>query len=190
MTAHDGFTLTTWSAYNDKHNDANGEGNRDGTDNNLSSNHGVEGPSEDPAICALRLRQKPTCWPRCLLSQGTPMIVAGDEFGRTQHGNNNAYAQDNEISWVDWEGIAESGRALTRFVALLVRLRRQKPLLRRGRFLSGAYNEELEVKDVTWLTAAGTEMTPEIGTMPTRVRSASCSTAAPRRPVFAGAAPM
>jgi glycogen operon protein len=161
VTAHDGFTLADLVSFNDKHNEANGEGNRDGTDNNLSSNHGVEGPSRDPAICALRLRQQANMLATLLLSQGTPMIVAGDEFGRTQHGNNNAYAQDNEISWIDWEGIGEDGRALTQFVAQLVRLRRQKPLLRRGRFLSGAYNEELEVKDVTWLTASGTEMTPE-----------------------------
>ena len=161
VTAHDGFTLADLVSFNDKHNQANGEDNRDGTDNNLSSNHGVEGPSRDPAIGALRLRQQANMLATLLFSQGTPMIVAGDEFGRTQHGNNNAYAQDNEISWTDWEGIGEDGRALTRFVAELVRLRRQKPLLRRGRFLSGAYNEELEVKDVTWLTASGTEMTPE-----------------------------
>jgi glycogen operon protein len=109
----------------------------------------------------MRLRQQANMLATLLFSQGTPMIVAGDEFGRTQHGNNNAYAQDNEISWIDWEGIGEEGRALAQFVVELVRLRRQKPLLRRGRFLSGAYNEELEVKDVTWLTASGTEMTPE-----------------------------
>jgi glycogen operon protein len=161
VTAHDGFTLADLVSFNDKHNDANGEDNRDGTDNNLSSNHGVEGPSPDPATRALRLRQQANILATLLFSQGTPMIVAGDELGRTQHGNNNAYAQDNEISWIDWEGIGEGGQALTRFVAQLVRLRRQKPLLRRGRFLSGAYNEELEVNDVTWLTASGTEMTPE-----------------------------
>jgi isoamylase len=161
VTAHDGFTLADLVSFNDKHNEANGEDNRDGTDNNLSSNHGVEGPSQDSAICGLRLRQQANMLATLLFSQGTPMIVAGDEFARTQHGNNNAYAQDNEISWIDWEGIGDGGRALTQFVAQLVRLRRQKPLLRRGRFLSGAYNDESEIKDATWLTASSGEMTPE-----------------------------
>ncbi len=161
VTAHDGFTLADLVSFTNKHNEANGEDNRDGTDNNLSSNHGVEGATQDPAICAVRLRQQANMLATLLFSQGTPMIVAGDEFARTQHGNNNAYAQDNEISWIDWEGIGDGGRALKRFVAELVRLRRQKPLLRRGRFLSGAYNEELDVKDVTWLTASGAEMTAE-----------------------------
>jgi glycogen operon protein len=161
VTAHDGFTLADLVGYNDKHNEANGEDNRDGTDNNLSSNHGVEGASQDPAICSLRLRQQANMLATLLFSQGTPMIVAGDEFGRTQRGNNNAYAQDNEISWIDWEGIGDDGYTLTRFVSQLTRLRQQKPMLRRGRFLSGVYNEELDVKDVTWLTAAGHEMTAE-----------------------------
>ncbi len=161
VTAHDGFTLADLVSYADKHNEANGEDNRDGTDNNLSCNHGVEGPSQDTAICSLRLRQQANMLATLLFSQGTPMIVAGDEFGRTQQGNNNAYAQDNEISWIDWQGIGEGGHALMRFVAQLARLRHQKPLLRRRRFLSGIYNEELDVKDVTWLTASGREMTPE-----------------------------
>jgi isoamylase len=161
VAAHDGFTLVDLVSYDNKHNEANGENNRDGTDNNLSSNHGVEGPTADPVIGSLRLRQQTNLLATLLFSQGTPMLVAGDEFLRSQRGNNNAYAQDNEMSWIDWEGIGEEGRTLTKFVTQLVRLRQQKSLLRRGRFLSGAYNEELEVKDVTWLTASGTEMTPE-----------------------------
>jgi glycogen operon protein len=161
ITAHDGFTLSDLVSYNAKHNEANGEDNRDGTDNNLSANHGVEGPTTDPAIRRLRRRQVANMMATLLLSQGTPMIVAGDEFLRTQGGNNNAYAQDNEISWIDWEGIDDDGRALTRFVSQLIALRRQKPMLRRGRFLSGAYNKDLDVRDVTWLTAGGSEMSPD-----------------------------
>jgi glycogen operon protein len=161
ITAHDGFTLADLVSYNNKHNEANGENNKDGTDNNLSSNYGVEGPTQDPEIRRLRLRQQGNMLATLLFSQGTPMILAGDEFLRTQHGNNNAYAQDNEISWIDWEGIPIEGHMLTKFVSQLLELRRQKPLLRRRRFFSGAYNKELDVKDVTWLTASGTEMTPE-----------------------------
>jgi glycogen operon protein len=161
VTAHDGFTLADLVSYNDKHNDANGEDNRDGTDNNLSFNHGVEGPTQDPAIRGLRMRQQRNMLATLLFSQGTPMIVAGDEFLRTQRGNNNAYAQDNEISWIDWAGMGDDGRALTTFVSQLIRLRHLKPMLRRRRFLSGAFNKELDVKDVSWRTAAGSEMTPD-----------------------------
>jgi isoamylase len=161
VTAHDGFTLNDLVSYNDKHNEANGEDNKDGHNNNLSWNHGVEGPTKDPEIRALRLRQMRNMLATLLFSQGTPMLLAGDEFARTQQGNNNAYAQDNEISWIDWEGIDEDGLELLEFTRNLIQLRQNLPLLRRGRFLSGVYNEELDVKDVTWLTPSGDEMTPE-----------------------------
>jgi len=161
VTAHDGFTLNDLVSYNDKHNEANGEDNKDGHDHNLSFNHGVEGPTDNPEIRSLRLRQMRNMLATLLFSQGTPMLLAGDEFARTQHGNNNAYAQDNEISWIDWESIDEDGIELLEFTRKLIQLRQNLPILRRGRFLSGVYNEELDVKDVTWLTPAGDEMTPE-----------------------------
>jgi isoamylase len=158
ITAHDGFTLNDVVTYNDKHNDANGEENRDGTNDNRSWNCGVEGPSDDPEIEALRARQARNMMATLLLAQGTPMMLAGDEFGRTQDGNNNAYCQDNPISWLNWE-IEEKGTELTGFVRKLTKLRRDYPILRRGRFLTGTYNEELGVKDVMWINANGTEMT-------------------------------
>ncbi|WP_119681140.1 glycogen debranching protein GlgX [Indioceanicola profundi] len=158
ITAHDGFTLHDLVSYNDKHNEANGEGNRDGHSNNHSWNHGVEGPTDDPEIIALRERQKRNMLATMFLSMGTPMLLAGDEFGRTQHGNNNAYCQDNEIAWLDWEGIGDEGRALTEFVRRAIALRQSFPVLRRGRFLTGAYNAELDVKDLSWYTPAGVEM--------------------------------
>lgn len=161
ITAHDGFTLNDLVSYNEKHNEANGEDNKDGHDHNLSFNYGVEGPTDDPTIRALRLRQMRNMLATLLFSQGTPMLLAGDEFARTQQGNNNAYCQDNEISWIDWEGIDDDGIELLEFTRRLIRLRQDLPILRRGRFLSGTYNEELDVKDVTWLTPAGDEMTPE-----------------------------
>ena len=108
ITAHDGFTLEDLVSYNEKHNEANREDNRDGHDANYSWNHGVEGPTDDPAIVALRERQKRNLLATLLLSQGTPMLLGGDEFGRTQQGNNNAYCQDNEISWLDWRGIGRT----------------------------------------------------------------------------------
>jgi glycogen operon protein len=161
ITAHDGFTLNDLVSYNDKHNEANGEDNKDGHAHNLSFNYGVEGPTDDPEIRSVRLRQMRNMLATLLFSQGTPMLLAGDEFARTQQGNNNAYAQDNEISWIDWEGIDEDGIELLEFTRKLIQLRQNLPILRRGRFLSGVYNEELDVKDITWLTPAGDEMTPE-----------------------------
>ncbi|WP_431857497.1 glycogen debranching protein GlgX [Azospirillum sp.] len=161
ITAHDGFTLRDLVSYNDKHNDANGEGNNDGHSNNLSWNHGAEGPTDDPEIRELRMRQMRNLLATLLLSQGTPMILAGDEFGRTQHGNNNAYCQDNDLSWIDWEGIDDEGLDLLDFTRRLIALRQSHPLLRRQRFLTGAFNPELEVKDATWLTPAGVEKTSE-----------------------------
>ncbi|RVU20780.1 glycogen debranching protein GlgX [Methylobacterium oryzihabitans] len=161
ITAHDGFTLADTVSYNDKHNMANGEDNRDGHSHNLSYNYGAEGPTDDPAIKAVRLRQMRNLLATLLLSRGTPMILAGDEFARTQKGNNNAYCQDNEISWVDWTGIGEDEADLAEFAQRLIILRRALPMLSRGRFLTGAYDEELGVKDVSWLRPDGQEMAPE-----------------------------
>jgi isoamylase len=160
ITAHDGFTLNDLVSYNDKHNDANGEDNRDGSNDNRSWNCGVEGPSDDPAVNELRARQMRNMLATLLLSQGTPMLLAGDEFGRTQQGNNNAYCQDNPISWVDWK-LAASNAALIRLVQKLTALRHKYAILRRNRFLTGAYDEELEVKDLTWINASGAEMRSE-----------------------------
>ncbi|MFO1081158.1 MAG: glycogen debranching protein GlgX [Reyranellaceae bacterium] len=161
VTAHDGFTLADLVSYNDKHNEANGEDNRDGHSNNHSSNYGVEGPSDDPAVAATRLRQMRNLLATLILARGTPMLLGGDEFARSQRGNNNSYCQDNEISWVDWEGIDAGGRDLAEFVRKLIRIRRALPMLRRGRFLTGAFDEELGVRDVTWLTPSGSEMTED-----------------------------
>ena len=161
VTAHDGFTLNDLVSYNEKHNMANGEEGRDGHSHNISWNHGVEGPTDDPEIIALREQQKRNMLATLLFSQGTPMVLAGDEMGRTQDGNNNAYCQDNEIAWLDWEGRTENDRALIAFTRKLIVLRRTYPMLRRNRFLSGANNPELDVKDVTWLAPDNSEMTPE-----------------------------
>jgi glycogen operon protein len=161
ITAHDGFTLKDLVSYNDKHNEANGEDNRDGHSDNHSWNHGAEGPTEDPAIKGLRQRQMRNLLATLLLSQGTPMILAGDEFGRSQGGNNNSYAQDNEISWVHWPDIAEDDKALVEFVCKLIKLRNVLPVLRRSRFFTGDYNADLDVKDITWLSPDGSELKPE-----------------------------
>ena len=158
ITAHDGFTLNDLVSYNQKHNEANGEGNRDGNPNNLSFNYGVEGPTDDVAIRAVRERQKRNFLGSLLISLGTPMILGGDEYGRTQRGTNNAYCQDNEINWIDWAGITEGGHALTEFVRSMTALRKRYGLLTRGRFLTGKYDDQLGVKDVTWLRPEGNEM--------------------------------
>ncbi len=160
ITAHDGFTLNDLVSYNDKHNEANGEDNKDGHSDNRSWNCGAEGPTDDPEVNKLRERQKRNLLATLLLSQGTPMMLGGDEFGRTQKGNNNAYCQDNEISWVDWNH-GERGAALIDFVQALTALRRRYPILRFTRFLTGTLNEELGVKDVTWISATGAEMKSE-----------------------------
>ncbi|MCY1260607.1 Glycogen operon protein GlgX [compost metagenome] len=160
VTAHDGFTLRDLVSYDHKHNQANGEDNADGHNDNRSWNHGCEGPSDDPQIRQLRLRQMRNLLATLLLAQGTPMLLAGDEFGRTQKGNNNVYCQDNELSWIDWN-VDEEGHELYAFVRRLIRLRRAYPILRRERFLVGDYNEALGVKDVTWLAPNGDEMTEE-----------------------------
>jgi glycogen operon protein len=161
ITAHDGFTLNDLVCYGDKHNEANGEENKDGHSHNLSSNYGVEGPSDDPEIRRTRFRQMRNFLATLLFSQGTPMILAGDEFARTQRGNNNAYAQDNEISWVDWDARDDDAQMLAGFTRKLIQLRKDLPVLRRNRFLTGAFDEELQVKDVAWLSPTGAELTPE-----------------------------
>jgi isoamylase len=160
ITAHDGFTLNDVVSYNDKHNEANGEDNRDGSSDNRSWNCGAEGPTPDPAINELRARQMRNLLSTLLLSQGTPMLLAGDEFGRTQQGNNNAYCQDNEISWLNWE-LDDKGKSLVQLVQKLTGLRHKYAILRRNRFLTGAYDEELEIKDLTWINASGAEMRDE-----------------------------
>jgi isoamylase len=157
VTAHDGFTLHDLVSYNHKHNEANGEDNRDGNDNNQSWNCGVEGPTDDPPIVNLRERQKRNFLATLLLSQGVPMLCGGDEIGRTQHGNNNAYCQDNEISWYDWE-LDERGRALYAFVQRLIGLRRTQPVLHRRRFFQGRRIRGSEIKDIAWFRPDGREM--------------------------------
>lgn len=161
ITAHDGFNLNDLVSYNDKHNEANGENNCDGHSNNHSWNHGVEGRTDDAAVVGLRERQKRNLLATLLLSHGTPMLLAGDEFGHSQKGNNNAYCQDNELTWLDWGKIDAKGRALIAFLRKLIALRKAYPILHRSRFLRGDYNEELDIKDVTWLTPSAEEMTPE-----------------------------
>ncbi|HJY62253.1 MAG TPA: glycogen debranching protein GlgX [Streptosporangiaceae bacterium] len=158
VTCHDGFTLQDLVSYNHKHNEANGEGNRDGTDDNRSWNCGVEGPSDDRAVTALRARQKRNFLVTLFLSQGVPMLLAGDEMGRTQQGNNNAYCQDNEVSWLDWSQ-ADAERDLLQFTETLAGLRRNHPVFRRRRFFRGRRGPDDGTSDISWLTPAGQEMT-------------------------------
>ena len=156
LAAHDGLTLADLVSYADKHNDANGENNRDGTDDNLSWNNGVEGPTADGAIVAARRRDVGALLATLFVARGTPMLTAGDEFGRTQTGNNNAYAQDNPVTWLDWAG---TDRELAAFAALLARLRKQHPSLSADRFLTGKPVDGSDIADVTWLHPDGREMT-------------------------------
>jgi isoamylase len=156
VAAHDGFTLHDSVSYAERHNEANLEGNRDGHAHNLSANYGVEGPTDDPALAALRRRQARNMLATLFLSQGVPMLLAGDEFGRTQRGNNNAYCQDSELTWIDW-GCASSNAELVAFVRQLIALRRSRPWLRRDTFLKGT-RRGADIKDVTWLHPAGHEM--------------------------------
>ena len=160
ITAHDGFTLRDLVSYNDKHNDANLEDNRDGTDNNLSWNCGVEGPSDDPVLVALRGRQARNLLATLLLSQGVPMIVAGDEIGRTQNGNNNAYCQDNALSWVDWN-LDTAREHLLEFTRRMLRLRRDHPAFRRRHFFQDRAIQDSASSDIAWLKPDGTAMTVE-----------------------------
>jgi len=159
VTAHDGFTLQDLVSYEEKHNEANGENNHDGHNANFSWNCGVEGPSDDPAINQLRDRQKRNMLATLLLSLGVPMLLAGDEFGRSQRGNSNAYCQDNEISWLDWERIRPEDEAFRDFVRYLTGLRRQHRVFSRPRFFRGEVVSEAGLKDITWVTQAGLEAT-------------------------------
>ncbi|HVT18780.1 MAG TPA: glycogen debranching protein GlgX [Thermoanaerobaculia bacterium] len=156
VTAHDGFTLADLVSYDEKHNLANGEDNRDGTDDNRSWNCGVEGPTEDPAVRALRGRQQRNFLTTLLLSQGVPMLLGGDEIGRTQRGNNNAYCQDNEISWLDWQAVDEP---LLRFTAALIGLRRRHPVFRRRHwFLGKPLTRGARASDIGWFRPDGARM--------------------------------
>jgi len=157
ITTHDGFTMRDLVSYNTPHNEANLDGNRGNEHNSLSFNHGVEGPTDDPDISALRLRQIRNLLASLFFSQGTPMLMAGDEIGRTQQGNDNVYCQDNELSWLDWN-LDEEATSLLEFTRQVIHLRQKYPTLRRNRFLVGSYDEEKGVKDVTWLNPAGEEM--------------------------------
>jgi isoamylase len=157
VTAHDGFTLRDLVSFNHKHNDANGEGNRDGEDDNKSWNCGVEGPTRDLAVRELRARQMRNFLATLFLSQGVPMLLYGDERGRSQRGNNNAYCQDNELTWLDWS-LDEEGRELLALVRKLAALRSRHPVLRRRRFFHGRRVHGLDVRDVVWLKPNGEEM--------------------------------
>jgi isoamylase len=158
VTAHDGFTLRDLASYNEKHNEANGEGNKDGTEDNLSWNCGVEGPIDDPTILSIRARQQRNFLATLIFSQGVQMILAGDEIGRTQQGNNNAYCQDNEISWVDWD-LDQSKLELLSLTKKLIRLFHRQPVLHRRHFFQGRKILGSEVKDLTWFRPDGREMT-------------------------------
>jgi len=160
VTAHDGFTLADLVAYNEKHNEANGEDNNDGGSHNRSWNCGVEGPTDDPEVLALRGRQQRNLLTTLLLSQGVPMVLMGDEVGRSQGGNNNAYCQDNEISWFDWDDL-ETGADLLAFTTRLARLRREHPVFRRRRWFTGRSIRGAEIDDVGWLRPDGEPMTDE-----------------------------
>ncbi|MDF3034991.1 MAG: glgX [Paucimonas sp.] len=162
VTAHDGFTLQDVVSYNHKHNEANKEGNRDGSDNNRSYNWGVEGPSDDPDIRAKRERVKRAMLMTLMFSNGTPMMLGGDEFGRTQQGNNNAYCQDNEISWFDWkQADSDAGRAMVDFTRRCIAIRMQRPTLRSPKFLTATPTAVEAVPDTSWFDETGKEMTSE-----------------------------
>jgi glycogen operon protein len=158
ITAHDGFTLRDLVSYNDKHNEANHEDNRDGTDDNRSWNCGAEGDTDDAAIKRLRAQQQRNFLATLLLSQGVPMICGGDEMGRTQQGNNNGYCQDNEFSWLDWEAM---DRDLVDFVRRVTQYRKEHRIFRRRRWFQGRPLHGLDVKDLAWLTPDGQEMSDE-----------------------------
>ena len=160
VTCHDGFTLQDLVSYNEKHNEANGENNRDGSDNNCSWNCGAEGPTDDPEILKLRLQQKKNIIATLLLSQGVPMILGGDELGQTQHGNNNTYCQDNELAWLNWDLDATQQEFLA-FVKMVSCIWREQPVFQRRKFFQGRSIRGDGVKDVTWLTAQGQDMTDD-----------------------------
>jgi isoamylase len=157
ITAHDGFTLNDLVSYNEKHNEANGEGNRDGADDNRSWNCGVEGPTDDEKISELRARQQRNLLATMFLSQGVPMLLHGDEIGRTQQGNNNVYCQDNELSWVDWS-LLSHGAGLLAFTSALIELRHAHPVFRRRRFFAGRPIRRGGEADIVWFSPSGEEM--------------------------------
>jgi glycogen operon protein len=158
VTSHDGFTLNDLVSYDEKHNEANLEKNQDGDNNNLSWNCGAEGPTDNPEILVLRERQKRNFLATLLLSQGVPMICGGDEFGRTQQGNNNAYCQDNVLSWVHWDWTSGQ-KDLVEFTRYVVQLRKEQPVLRRRKFFQGRSIRGAGVKDIAWYEPRGREMT-------------------------------
>ena len=160
VTAHDGFTLHDLVSFNEKHNEANGEENRDGENNNLSWNSGAEGPTANPHILELRERQKRNLLATLLLSQGVPMISHGDELGRSQQGNNNAYCQDNEISWINWD-LTDEQKQLVDFTSKLIKFRLSQPVVRRRKYFQGRNIRGGDVKDVAWLASDGREMDDE-----------------------------
>ncbi|HEY4972472.1 MAG TPA: hypothetical protein VII41_02625, partial [Steroidobacteraceae bacterium] len=162
ITAHDGFTLQDWVSYNRKHNEANGENNRDGTDNNASNNWGVEGPTDDAAVQATRESVKRAMLATLLFSHGTPMLLGGDECGRTQQGNNNAYAQDTEAFWFDWaQALSPAGAEQRAYVTRLIRLRRQFCSLRSDYYQHGRVEPLPQVRDIEWFDESGDIMRPE-----------------------------
>jgi glycogen operon protein len=163
VTAHDGFTLRDLVSYNEKHNEANGEDNNDGEQHNRSWNCGAEGPTDDPGVTALRARQRRNMLATLLLSQGVPMILHGDEVGRTQNGNNNTYCQDNATSWIDWSAIDED---LLEFARTVTQLRAQHPVFRRRRFFTGE-TEGNGLPDIAWLSSDGTPMGEDDWSHPT-----------------------
>jgi glycogen operon protein len=160
VTCHDGFTLQDLVSYNEKHNEANGEGNRDGSNDNHSWNCGVEGPTDDPAIRALRQRQKRNLMATLLLSEGVPMICGGDEVSHTQRGNNNAYCQDNDITWIDWD-LDDEKKDFLEFVRLTTRIRRDQPVFRRRKFFLGRKIRGTDMADIAWFGPDGKEMSDE-----------------------------
>ena len=149
VTCHDGFTMADMFSYNEKHNEANGEENRDGDNNNNSHNHGAEGPTDNPKINAIRLRQAKNAFTLLMLSQGPPMIYEGDEMGRSKNGNNNSYCHDTELNWLDW-GLLENNGGLFRFVAGLIKLRKSHPALGRKDYYTGGFVPGVDVRDVEW----------------------------------------
>ncbi len=165
VTCHDGFTLADLVAYDHKHNESNGENNRDGASDNVSWNCGAEGPTDDPAIRALRARKQRSFLATLLLSQGVPMLLAGDEMGQTQRGNNNAYCQDNEISWLNWH-LDEQQQSLGEFVRRVISTARSQPVFQRRRFFHGAALHGSEARQILWLAPNGTQMSPEAWSAP------------------------
>jgi glycogen operon protein len=160
ITCHDGFTLHDLVSYNEKHNEANGENNQDGANDNNSWNCGAEGPTDDPRINALRAQQKRNFMATLLLSAGVPMILAGDEIGHTQRGNNNTYCQDNELTWLNWN-LTDEQRRFMEFVRTVIEIRRTQPVFQRRKFFQGRPLGEADVPDISWFQPSGEEMSDE-----------------------------